>query len=668
MTRLSRLLVLALLWPAAVLAAVPMPEPKVQFVDSAGKPLAGGKLYACVAGTGCGPSSGTPKDTYTDSSESTTNTNPVTLDSAGRASVWLSGAYKLSLYTSAGVLVWTVDNVLASEGAAAADLASTAPGKGAAMVGLTGVTGKTVADLVDGGYDVTLKTEDVITKGPVVDVRAFLPVGYVTDGSVNYATEIQAAIDSLHVDGTTTYGGTVLIPKGSFLLSTSLYLARGVSLVGVGKDVTYLKVTTDIPAIRFKLLESGTAGPLNWAVRNLTILGSDNAAHTSQDCMRISNSAQYGTLENVHLDKCGNIGLNCDSEGLGAIHNTVRDVEITGSHGYSVYITGNTGQFRFDRMRIIDHHNHGIVFEYGARNTALGANPLANTFIGGGVEAVADDAPTDYKAVWFKNTTSDNAYSTAFLNFYVEGHGATAAGADTTGYWIGSAQGVHISGGFISFVHNGVYVNDTTGKSVVVDNVMFYTSPSWAADLTGKYMMQGAGGASLQAGPGNRSITNGVTWLKQNGTVWGYPDWDYGTTSAPLIPTVTALPTATVYNRGQALYLNQASGTADTVFVSVQKKDDSFIFAPIGSLWNYHGTITFAGVTVAAGATVSQVVSCGGLDVSRTLRLAPTVDLNGLMLTAYGASSGNVRLTFYNPTAGSVTLAAGNWPYAVTVY
>lgn len=44
----------------------------------------------------------------------------------------------------------------------------------------------------DGEFSVA----DIITKGPWVDIRAFLPAGYVTDGSVDYTTEIQAAIDS----------------------------------------------------------------------------------------------------------------------------------------------------------------------------------------------------------------------------------------------------------------------------------------------------------------------------------------------------------------------------------------------------------------------------------------------------------------------------------------
>jgi hypothetical protein len=82
------------------------PTPKLQFFDANGDPLAGGLLYTYEAG------STTPLATYTDSTGVSANTNPIVLDSRGEANVWLSGAiYKFALYTSAGVLIWTVDNI-----------------------------------------------------------------------------------------------------------------------------------------------------------------------------------------------------------------------------------------------------------------------------------------------------------------------------------------------------------------------------------------------------------------------------------------------------------------------------------------------------------------------------------------------------------------------------
>lgn len=79
----------------------------MQFFDDNGDPLAGGKLYTYTAGTT------TPKATYTDAGGATPNANPVILDSAGRAVIFIDGSYKFRLETAASVLVREVDNVSA---------------------------------------------------------------------------------------------------------------------------------------------------------------------------------------------------------------------------------------------------------------------------------------------------------------------------------------------------------------------------------------------------------------------------------------------------------------------------------------------------------------------------------------------------------------------------
>jgi hypothetical protein len=82
-----------------------------QFFNNSGVPLAGGKLYTYAAGTT------TPQVTYSSSSGSTPNANPIVLDSAGRVSgssgVWLTDglAYKFALKTSVDVQLWTADNI-----------------------------------------------------------------------------------------------------------------------------------------------------------------------------------------------------------------------------------------------------------------------------------------------------------------------------------------------------------------------------------------------------------------------------------------------------------------------------------------------------------------------------------------------------------------------------
>jgi hypothetical protein len=94
-----------------------MPVPNQSFLDVNGKPLAGGYIYTCVAGSACttpivGGAPSNPLATYTSSTGVTQNANPVVLDSGGRASIWLgSSAYKIVVQNYAGVLEWTQDQV-----------------------------------------------------------------------------------------------------------------------------------------------------------------------------------------------------------------------------------------------------------------------------------------------------------------------------------------------------------------------------------------------------------------------------------------------------------------------------------------------------------------------------------------------------------------------------
>lgn len=111
------------------------PTPKQQIYGSDGNPLVGGKIYTYAAGTT------TPLATYTDAGAGTANTNPIILNSLGQANIWLASAssYKFSVYTSADVLLYTVDNIatpidylsLVTSLASPPPIGSTAPNTGA---------------------------------------------------------------------------------------------------------------------------------------------------------------------------------------------------------------------------------------------------------------------------------------------------------------------------------------------------------------------------------------------------------------------------------------------------------------------------------------------------------------------------------------------------------
>ena len=91
------------------MAATVIPMPKFMAFSDAGAPLSAGLVYTYAAGTT------TPLATYSDSDLTTPNANPVVLDSAGRATIYLTASsYKIVLKNSAGATVYTQDNIIAA--------------------------------------------------------------------------------------------------------------------------------------------------------------------------------------------------------------------------------------------------------------------------------------------------------------------------------------------------------------------------------------------------------------------------------------------------------------------------------------------------------------------------------------------------------------------------
>lgn len=77
-----------------------MPSAEIQFSDENGAPYAGGKVYFYI------PNTTTPKNTWQDAGATILNTNPITLDSAGRAIIYGTGQYRQILKDSIGNTIW----------------------------------------------------------------------------------------------------------------------------------------------------------------------------------------------------------------------------------------------------------------------------------------------------------------------------------------------------------------------------------------------------------------------------------------------------------------------------------------------------------------------------------------------------------------------------------
>jgi len=79
-----------------------LPEGMSSFYDNNGNPLSGGTIDFYI------PNTTTRKDTYKDSGQTIVNSNPIVLDSAGRAVIYGTGSYREVLKDSSGNLIFDV--------------------------------------------------------------------------------------------------------------------------------------------------------------------------------------------------------------------------------------------------------------------------------------------------------------------------------------------------------------------------------------------------------------------------------------------------------------------------------------------------------------------------------------------------------------------------------
>lgn len=209
-----------------------MPVPRIQFLNASGKPLSGGKVYTYSAGTT------TPLATYTDSTGTVQNTNPVILNSGGFANIWLSGqSYKIAVTDSNGVPQWTVDNVkdngLVNSGTAV-------------QLNPPGAASQTIAGPLDlGAYGLTAATGDFASNVNLYSVNdiyfyadAFGTVGSTMDQRLQLCLNAVANVsggtcDARGITGAQTWSTTVTIENSSTTLLLGSFNAQPAVLPGL---------------------------------------------------------------------------------------------------------------------------------------------------------------------------------------------------------------------------------------------------------------------------------------------------------------------------------------------------------------------------------------------------------------------------------------------------
>lgn len=191
-----------------------------QFFDNNGVPLSGGLLYTYGAGTT------TPQATYTSSSGSIANANPIVLDSSGRVTneIWLTPSlyYKFVLQTATATQIGSYDNIPGI--ANAADIASLESSSGATLIGYN-----------EGGSSAVNRT--VASK--LQESVSVLDFGADPTGASDSTTAFQNAINS----SKTVYVPT---PSVAYLLSSgTITIPDGHKLIGTGRTNCKLNITAN---------------------------------------------------------------------------------------------------------------------------------------------------------------------------------------------------------------------------------------------------------------------------------------------------------------------------------------------------------------------------------------------------------------------------------------
>lgn len=256
--------------------AVLAPEPKAQFLDANGAPLAGGKVYTYAAGTT------TPLATYTDAGGLAPNTNPIILDARGECNLWYASgtAYKVVLKDATDATIWTVDNIvtpgtMALQNANAVNITGGTIGSGVTFNGNTTGTADNVTGIVavaNGGT------------GATTAANARTNLGAAASGA---NTDITALDQDVTITATGTIGANTIGYRGA--PQEAKTGAYGLVLTDAGKHISITTGGVTIPA------NASVAFPIGTIIGVYNNSGSNQTIAITTDTLRQAGTANTGS-------------------------------------------------------------------------------------------------------------------------------------------------------------------------------------------------------------------------------------------------------------------------------------------------------------------------------------------------------------------------------------
>jgi hypothetical protein len=211
-----------------------LPSPVLQFSDSNGVPLAGGSIATYLPGTT------TPVTTWSESTGTSANSNPIVLDSAGECSIYASGIVRMILHDAAGNLIFDQpSNTLVSNAMAPVCIAVDLPTARTAMGITAAIATETSARITADAATLATAVADIA----VETTRAEAAEATNATAIATERTRALAAEAALGAHGTPTWqsgsaitsgGGTVTVTFGTPFATSCTAVAFAVVSGSVG--------------------------------------------------------------------------------------------------------------------------------------------------------------------------------------------------------------------------------------------------------------------------------------------------------------------------------------------------------------------------------------------------------------------------------------------------
>lgn len=391
------------------MTAVFLNPPWLPFWDNSGNILAGGKVYTYAAGTSA------PKNSYTDASGGTPNTNPVILDSGGKGSIWISGSYKIVIQDSTGTAVSTTDNVTSFQ------------------------TGAVSATFSDGTF--ILQNSSDPTKQLIFDASGIAAGNTVTltipaaNGTISTSS---TAIPTIEAGGTVdaitaTFAPAItlsnktivaVISGGSNATTTPTFAPNGLAAHTITKNGGAALIAGDIPpALGVFLLEYNLANT-RWELLNpYQSTQAPNASYRNLlFCQNIYSPAGGTTAAGTYAMWSGGLYIGTTIYGGSTNQVSISDIYIAGADFPTV--GGVTTKMR---LRAQLHTNH--VAPNGTITVSL--YPLTRPGSGGGANTLLFTLGSPVATVTFTTPVADSSFNGVTADFAIPADGYYCLGITT---------------------------------------------------------------------------------------------------------------------------------------------------------------------------------------------------------------------------------------------